>query len=160
MSKWLYHFVFPATVNESSCFFTSSWTFDVSFSEFWSFLIGVSYLFKKIVFSWCNMKHFSMYLFAICISYLVRYLLKWNEVAQLCPTFCDPMDCTLPDSSIHGIFQARALEWVAISFSITRWWCHPTISFSGLPFSSCLQSFLAPGYPNRLETSFTQWDNA
>ena len=32
-----------------------------------------------------------------------------------CPTFCDPMDCSLPGSSIHGIFQARILEWVAIS---------------------------------------------
>ena len=48
MLEWLYHFVFPATVNESSCFFTSLPTFDVSFSEFWSFLIGVSYSFKKI----------------------------------------------------------------------------------------------------------------
>ena len=40
-----------------------------------------------------------------------------SEVAQSCPTLCDPMDCHLPGSSVHGIFQARALEWVAISFS-------------------------------------------
>ena len=40
-----------------------------------------------------------------------------SEVAQLCLTLCDPMDCSLPGSSIHGIFQARILEWVAISFS-------------------------------------------
>ena len=40
-----------------------------------------------------------------------------SEVAQSCPTLCDPMDCSLPGSSIHGIFQARVLEWVAISFS-------------------------------------------
>ena len=39
------------------------------------------------------------------------------EVAQLCPTLCDPMDCSLLGSSVHGIFQARVLEWVAISFS-------------------------------------------
>ena len=38
-------------------------------------------------------------------------------VAQLCQILCDPMDCGLPGSSIHGIFQARILEWVAISFS-------------------------------------------
>ena len=38
-------------------------------------------------------------------------------VAQSCPTFCDPMDCSLPGSSVHGILQARILEWVAISFS-------------------------------------------
>ena len=37
---------------------------------------------------------------------------------QSCPTLSDPMDCSLPDSSIHGIFQARVLEWVAIVFSI------------------------------------------
>ena len=37
-----------------------------------------------------------------------------NEVAQLCLTLSDPMDCSLPGSSIHGIFQARVLEWVAI----------------------------------------------
>ena len=42
---------------------------------------------------------------------------KSCEVAQLCPTLWDPMDCSLPGSSIHGIFQARVLEWVAISFS-------------------------------------------
>ena len=41
-----------------------------------------------------------------------------SEVAQLCPTLCDPMDCSLPGSPVHGIFQARVLEWVAISFSI------------------------------------------
>ena len=40
-----------------------------------------------------------------------------NEVAQSCPTLCDPMDCSLPGSSVHGIFQARVLEWGAIAFS-------------------------------------------
>ena len=40
-----------------------------------------------------------------------------SEVTQLCPTVCDPTDCSLPGSSIHGISQARILEWVAISFS-------------------------------------------
>ena len=46
--------------------------------------------------------------------------LETNErkfVTQLCPTLCDSMDCSLPGSSVHGILQARALEWVAISFS-------------------------------------------
>ena len=38
-------------------------------------------------------------------------------VAQLCPTLCDPMDCSPPGSSIHGIFQARILEWIAMPFS-------------------------------------------
>ena len=39
------------------------------------------------------------------------------EVAQLCPTLSDPMDCSPPGSSIHGIFQARVMEWGAIVFS-------------------------------------------
>ena len=42
---------------------------------------------------------------------------KGSEVAQSCPTLCDPMDCSLPGSSVHGIFQARVLEWGAIAFS-------------------------------------------
>ena len=42
---------------------------------------------------------------------------KWSEVAQSCPTLCNPVDCSLPGSSVHGILQARILEWVATSFS-------------------------------------------
>ena len=41
-----------------------------------------------------------------------------SEVAQSCPTLSDPMVCSLPGSSVHGIFQARVLEWVAIAFSL------------------------------------------
>ena len=56
------------------------------------------------------------------ICYLWIFLVKvsvkvLSEVAQLCLTLCDSMDCILAGSSIHGIFQARVLEWVAISFS-------------------------------------------
>ena len=40
-----------------------------------------------------------------------------SEVAQSCPTLSDLMDCSLPGSSVHGIFQARVLEWDAIAFS-------------------------------------------
>ena len=40
-----------------------------------------------------------------------------SEVSQSCPTLSDPMDCSLPGSSVHGIFQARVLEWGAIAFS-------------------------------------------
>ena len=43
-----------------------------------------------------------------------------SEVAQMCPTLSDPMDCSPPGSSIHGIFQARVLEWVAIAFSVKK----------------------------------------
>ena len=47
---------------------------------------------------------------------------KESEVAQSCLTLCDPMDCSLPGFSIHGTFQARILEWVAISFSRRSSW--------------------------------------
>ena len=50
-----------------------------------------------------------------CSVYL--FWLVTSEVTQSCPTLCDPMDCSLPGSSVHGIFQARVLEWAAISFS-------------------------------------------
>ena len=51
---------------------------------------------------------------------MVSYYLKVKserEVAQSCPTLSDPMDCSLPDSSVLRIFQARVLEWGAIAFS-------------------------------------------
>ena len=41
-----------------------------------------------------------------------------REVTQSCPTLSDPMDCSLPGSSAHGIFQTRVLEWGAIAFSV------------------------------------------
>ena len=43
-----------------------------------------------------------------------------SEITQLCLTPSDPMDCSLPGSSVHGICQARVLEWVAIAFSVSR----------------------------------------
>ena len=46
--------------------------------------------------------------------------MKWSEFAQSCPTLWDPMDCSLPGSSVHGIFQARVLEWVAISLLLSH----------------------------------------
>ena len=46
--------------------------------------------------------------------------MRESEVAQSCPTLSDPMDCSPPGSSFHGIFQARGLEWGAIAFPTTR----------------------------------------
>ena len=43
-----------------------------------------------------------------------------SEVTQSCPTLSDPMDCSLPGSCIHGIFQARVLEWGATAFSVCK----------------------------------------
>ena len=48
--------------------------------------------------------------------------MKWSEVTQSCSTLCDPVDCSPPGSSIHGILQARILELVAISFSKGSSW--------------------------------------
>ena len=52
-----------------------------------------------------------------------------SEVTQSCPTLCDPMDCSLPGSSVQGIFQARVLEWGAIAFSehirLALWFLEP-----------------------------------
>ena len=50
-----------------------------------------------------------------------------SEVAQSCPTLRDPMDCSLPGSSVHRIFQARVLEWDAVAFS-TDVWIIPAVS--------------------------------
>ena len=48
-----------------------------------------------------------------------------SEVTQSCPTLSDPMDCSLPGSSVHGIFQARTLQWVAISLlQLTKWFIY------------------------------------
>ena len=51
----------------------------------------------------------------VCFTHGCVY--RRSEQVKSCPTLCDPMDCSLPGSPIHGIFQARVLEWTAISFS-------------------------------------------
>ena len=74
---------------------------------------------------------------------LVPGEVKWSEVPQSCLTLCDPMDCSLPGSFVHGIFQARLLQWVAISFSNRssrlRDWTHVTQG-SPIYVSSCSKS--------------------
>ena len=52
-----------------------------------------------------------------------------SEVTQSCPTLQDPMDSSLPGSSIHGIFQARVLEWVAIAFSTAYLWLYDIVGY-------------------------------
>ena len=69
---------------------------------------------------WFQTYHQSQMFGAVCIFKYILYI----EVTQSCPTLCDPMDYGLPGSSVHWIFQARVLEWVAIVFSCGRdiWW--------------------------------------
>ena len=67
--------------------------------------------------------------------------------AQLCPIHCDPIDCSPPGSSVHGIFQARILEWVAISFSRgpsqPKYWT---------------RIFMSPALAGRFFTTSTTWE--
>ena len=61
-------------------------------------------------------------------KYFLHLVLFWvlpeseSEVTLSCPTLCDPVDCSLPSFSVHGILQARIMEWVAISFSRGSSW--------------------------------------
>ena len=61
-----------------------------------------------------------------------------SEVAQSCPTLSDPMDCSLPGSSTHGIFQARVLEWATIAFSVHCATEHEKKKVKVLVVQSCL----------------------
>ena len=84
--------------------------------------------------------------------FLLQYMKVKSEVAQSCPTLSDPMDCSLPGSSIHGIFQARVLEWGAIAFSnLFSWYglnqilcdyaVEVTNRFKGLYLIECLKNY-------------------
>ena len=113
------------------------------------------------------------FLFKIWIvSVLSCFLLVWNKSCKLaifglnlacthfvvaaaakllksCLTLCNPIDGSPPGSSVHGIFQARVLEWVAIAFSDTFCWAHSifvclnysTLKYSGVFFLTVIQSF-------------------
>ena len=89
--------------------FSSELSLGISWPKYWSFSFSISpsneysglISFRT---DWCDL-------------FAVQGLLKWCEAAQSCLTLCDPVDCSLPGSSLHGILQARVLEWVAISFS-------------------------------------------
>ena len=71
-----------------------------------------------------------------------------SEVAQLCPTLSDPMDCSLPGSSIHGIFQARVLEWDAIAFS-----SHTSYALSIWAYKSGVREISSPVFEVLLKYS-------
>ena len=73
-----------------------------------------------------------------------RYILQFSSVAQSCPTLWSPMDCSTPGFPVHSTPRA-----CSNSCPLSRW-CHPIISSSVIPFSSCLQSFPASGcFPMR-----------
>ena len=68
----------------------------------------------------------------ICLS-------QFSSIAQLCPTLCDPMDCSTPGSPV------LPCSAVCSNSCPLHWWCYLTISSSAIPFSFCLQSFPASG---------------
>ena len=87
----------------------------------------------------------------VCCHFLLQCMKvkSESEVAQSCPTRSDPMDCSLPGSSVHGIFQARVLEWVAIAFSGYQWYSlklfHPLLPpLFPQVFSLCLCLYSCP----------------
>ena len=75
-----------------------------------------------------------------------------SEVAQSCPTLGNPMDCSPPGSSVHGIFQARVLEWGAIAFSSLEQGCPIELFVTVEMFQSSLSSMVATAYVWLLST--------
>ena len=81
--------------------------------------------------------------FPYILSFLPSLFPMWKWSSSSRPTLCDPMDCSLPGSSVHGIFQARVLVWVAITFSRRSYWprdrtqvsCIVGRHFTALPFT-------------------------
>ena len=94
-----------------------------SFSLHWSlrkaFLSLLAILWNS-AFRWVYLSFSPLPLASLLFSAIFKASL--SEVAHSCPTLCDCVDCSLPGSSIHGILQARILEWVAISFSRGSSW--------------------------------------
>ena len=92
-----------------------------------------------------------------------------SEISQPCPTLRDPMDCSLPGSSVHGIFQARVLEWGAIAFSTVKGKIIHIFHFAGHAVSIATTQLYSCGaraaranewewmYPNK--TLFTKVDS-
>ena len=73
-----------------------------------------------------------------------------SEVTESCPTLSDPMDCSLPGSSVHGIFQARVLEWGAIAFSFSSTlvlWTGPDLTLQLLKSLLAQTREIVPGFP-------------
>ena len=105
------------------------------------------------------LNHLILFIYCICRG----FELTWKDLKSVshsvCPTLCDPMDCSLPGSSAHGISQARILEWVAISYSEFSTYKRPnTIFVLGLSWRlmdpvSLLSMFSAHLYPSTIPIS-------
>ena len=93
--------------------------------SFWMFLFYAGFGDEDLFCFWILFWYFYSMFYSVFISLIyfrIYFCMQWegeseSEVAQLCPTLCNPVDCSPPDFSVHGILQARILEWVAVSFS-------------------------------------------
>ena len=74
------------------------------------------------IFSYIIVSLFLLIIFFLLHNHFQLPVRMWSEVVQLCPTLCDPMDCSPPGSSVLGYFQARILEWVAMLSSSGSSW--------------------------------------
>ena len=99
--NFMVHVLLKPGLENLEHYFTSVWD-ECSCAVVWAFL--------DIAFLWDWNENWAF-------PVLWPLLRKWSEVTQLCPTLCNPMNYSLPSSYVHGIFQVRILEWVAISFS-------------------------------------------
>ena len=145
-------------LNVEVCFLFHLWVFSFDVSFFFFNL----YIFYWRIIALQNFAVFSQ------TSTWISHEVKWSEVAQSCPTLCDPMDCSLPCSSIHEIFQARVLEWIAISFSRgPSWprdrtrvscivgrrftvWATREVRYTYIPSRLNLPPVSSPAHPSRL----------
>ena len=82
-----------------------------SISWFWP-ILNAKCKYMKVYFKSMKPKKKSSVGICVYTHVFAEFEVKWSEVAQLCPTLCDPVDCSLPGSFLHGILQARVLEWV------------------------------------------------
>ena len=98
----------------------------ISFRIDWSDLLAVQGTLKSLLQHYNSkasiLQHSAFFIVQLSHSYMttgkiIALTENESEVTQSCPTLCDPMDCSLTGSSVHGTFQARVLKWVAISFS-------------------------------------------
>ena len=113
LSRWCHPTISSSVAPFYSCpqSFPSSGSFPMS-RLFATIPLCLHYFFYSYLFSLeIHLSDLYSTVFGIWLLWLVKVL-----VAQSCSTLCNPRDCSLPGSSVHGIFQARILEWVAILF--------------------------------------------
>ena len=85
----------------------------------WGAIAFSNTIMRNCILSFHISTYYELSVFYVASQSSMQLLFEWLKVkaAQSCPTLCNPLDCSLPGSSVHGILQARILEWVTIPFS-------------------------------------------